>query len=118
MPDVYVQARSRHLLDEAAILPSLSDNDHLFLNGVNYIKRFLINYFPAFSQLRRFCPTLQSFKVPCKPEISPLEILDVNEGCRDGNIRILDVFASDLGKKDDTAVVCALCYIRLNNHHL
>ena len=40
-----------------------------------------------------------------KPKITPLEILDVNEGRTDGNIEILKRFSKDIGHIDEMPMV-------------
>ncbi|XP_065837253.1 uncharacterized protein [Oscarella lobularis] len=91
---------TRRQLLEADILPSADDNDLLTESGTEYIMRFMTSTFPSLSHISSSCPQRKPFRVPCKPDVTPLEILDINEGKKDGNIDIMKAIAQDLHKSD------------------
>ena len=62
--------------------------------------RFMTSTFPSLSHISSSCPQRKPFRVPCKPDVTPLEILDINEGKKDGNIDIMKAIAQDLHKSD------------------
>ena len=64
--------------------------------------RFLVSRFKSFFPLSNVSPKRKHHKQPTKARITPLPILDVNEGKTDGNITVLDSFAADIRKKDIT----------------
>ncbi|XP_065836866.1 uncharacterized protein [Oscarella lobularis] len=93
---------SRSSLRDQDILPSPQDNDSVFQSGVDFIMRFLVSRFKSFFPLSNVSPKRKHHKQPTKARITPLPILDVNEGKTDGNITVLDSFAADIRKKDIT----------------
>lgn len=86
-------------------MPSAEDNDHLVESGINFIMRFITRVFPSLSSLTQACPKLMPAKEPRIPVITPLEIVDENEGSKDGTVHVLEEFARDLGKTDDSPTV-------------
>ena len=67
--------------------------------------RFLTDTFPGLAKLSSFCPAPVPYMTPSKPDVTPLEIMDENEGTKDGNIRVLKQFAVDVSKNDAEPVV-------------
>lgn len=68
--------------------------------------RFMTDYFPSLKHLAKACRQTP-FKAPIKPRVTALEILNINEGLRDGNIDILKKFAEDLSVMGDKPIVWA-----------
>ena len=92
-------------MSPADILPSGDDSIQLLDAGKEFILRFLTKNFSAFSHLQSVSNKSQPYKKPVKPTVTPLKIVDVNEGRTDGNIEVLEKCASDLKKNDMSPMV-------------
>ena len=92
-------------MQEWDILPSRRENDEFVEEGTLFVMRFLTDTFPGLAKLSFFCPASFPYMTPSKPDVTPLEILDENEGTKDGNIRVLKQFAVDVSKTDAEPVV-------------
>ena len=67
--------------------------------------KFLARKFKSLQHLSTNCPQPVSYKTVKKTQVAPLEILDINESTKDGNIQILEQFARDVQKSDAAPVV-------------
>ena len=54
------------------------------------------------------CPEMEPHKKPSKAVVCALEIVDANEGTKDGTITVLESFVKDLKKKDAKPIVSEL----------
>ena len=86
-------------------MPSAEDNRKIYQSVVEYVIRFVAHCFKHLHHLASACLSKVPFKPPGKTQVSPLEILDINGGSTDGNIRILEKFAHDIYKSDAAPVV-------------
>lgn len=97
--------KSRRDIDEWSILPSKTDGQELVQSATSFIMRFMTEKLSAFHHLAAQCPSLKPYKEPEKTAVWPLEIVDANEGTKDGTITVLEKFVKDFEKRDLKAVV-------------
>lgn len=98
---------NRDLLTISDFLSSEADAAELKKRAVNYIMNFLVQEFPALSDLKKFLPGKPE-KVVAKSELVPMEVLFKDEKYIAETIDILSQLIEDARLSEQAQVKCSL----------